>query len=109
MTIKTLLIILIILIIGIIFLKAIRALLSMLLTIVILYFLYYTFFTYPGAVKFALFRETFALSSYKVDTTNYCEPRDYILEKNLKVGKYQISAISCEKQGPIIICEAYKK
>lgn len=106
MTLKTLLTILLILIIGIIFLKAIRALLSLALTIVILYFAYYTFFTYPGAVKFGVFRKTFAFSSYKIDTSNYTEEKQYILDPTLNVGDYQISEIDCTKYGPTIICNA---
>ena len=104
MTIKTLLIILIILIIRIIFLKAIRKLLSLALTIVILYFCYYTFFTYPGAVKFAIFRESFVLSSYKVDVSKFSEPKDYEIDPPIKIGKYHLTEMSCEESGPIVFC-----
>ena len=106
MSLKALLTILIVLILGIIFLKAIRKLLSIALMIVLLYFFYYTLFTFPGAVKFALFRETLAFSSYKVDVTNYNEAKTYSIDPTIKVGKYDIYEIRCEESGPVEFCYA---
>ena len=106
MTLKTLLIIIIVLIIGILILKAIRKLLSLALMIVILYFFYFTLFTYPGAVKFALFRKTFSLDSYKLDVSSYNEEKKYPLNPPLKVGKYKITEIECNKYAITIICNA---
>ena len=109
MTLKTLLIILLALVIGIIFLKALRMLLSIALTIVLTHFIYYTLFTYPGAVKFGVFRQTLDLSSYKIDTSEYDKAKLYKIDPGLKIGKDTISAINCEKNGPLIICEVEEK
>lgn len=106
MTLRTILTILLVIIIGILFLKALRKILSFILMLFLLYFAYYTFFTYPGAVSFALFRKTFSISSYKIDTEEFDEAKTYNFDPSLTVGDYEINSIKCTKQGPTIICDA---
>ena len=91
MNLETLITILILLILGIILIKTIRKILTIILTLVLLYFAYYTFMTYPGAVKFALFQQTFSFESYRVA---------------IKLGDDEVISLSCKSYKPIILCES---
>jgi len=107
MNLETLLTILIVLIVGIILIKAIRKLLSVILSLVLLYFAYYTFMTYPGAIKFAIFQNTFSFDSYRVETKDYEKDGTYdFSESPLKVGEDEVIELVCKKYKPIVYCEA---
>ncbi len=107
MNLETLLTILIVLIIGIILIKAIRKILSIILSLVLLYFAYYTFMTYPGAIKFALFQQTFSFESYRFETEDYEKDGTFDFSSSpIKIDEHEIKSLSCKKYKPIIICEA---
>ena len=107
MNLETLLTILIVLIIGIILIKAVRKILSVILSLVLLYFAYYTFMTFPGAIKFAVFSQTFSFDSYRIETADYEKTGEYDFSSSpLEVGEHKVIGLSCEKHKPIVICEA---
>lgn len=108
MNLELLLTILVVLIIGIIFLKAIRHILTIVFCLVLLYFVYYTFFTYPGATKFAVFKNTFDLNAYRIDfkelDSSNEEEKYYEIGDGLKKNT-DLKVLKCIYEGPVIFCE----